>query len=363
MYHFNFGGAESVVHIQENIPSLDDVLSNFAPSPPLPALFVCDSRTERIARRVAPDGAGFCVLEAGESAKSWRSVEKTLRSAREAGLGRDGLFVAVGGGVVTDSAGFAASVYMRGARLAFVSTTLLGMADAAVGGKTAVDLFDLKNFAGSFYPAQAVYMPTSVLQSLPAPERRSGLAEIIKTAILDGDGDDAFEGFRALEGFIRSDDAPAPPSLCELISQAVRVKGRIVEADPKETGEERALLNLGHTFAHALESSAGLGKLSHGEAVAWGLARSCELGEALGRTPAPRGARIRRLLEDLSYELAAPHPAMGSLDLFMRSLGGDKKKKAGALRFVVPAERGAEIIQLTMENIDLVKHIAAGACA
>jgi 3-dehydroquinate synthase len=255
----------------------------------------------------------YCVLESGESAKHWSSVQKILEAAHRARLARDGLFVGIGGGVVTDMCAFAASLYMRGCRLALVSTTLLGMADAAVGGKTGIDLFGIKNLAGTFYPAEHVYLPAAALTSLPPYEWKSGMAELIKTAILDDEAslhhyaairEDFLAGtfFSPPQNTAHNTDTGGARALIESIAQAVRVKGRIVEADPKETGTERALLNLGHTFGHALEASVGLGKLSHGEAVAWGMNCACKLGIALGITPKLRAAEIIKLLEKYHYE-------------------------------------------------------------
>jgi 3-dehydroquinate synthase len=132
----------------------------------------------------------------------------------------------------------------------------------------------------------------------------------------------------------------------------VEIKGRIVEADPRETGTERALLNLGHTFAHALESAAGLGKISHGEAVAWGLVRSCELGFSLRITPEERAREICGLVRAYGYETAAPHPLAAGpsfTQALMQALGGDKKKRGGKLNFVIPAARGALLIEASPE--------------
>jgi 3-dehydroquinate synthase len=133
--------------------------------------------------------------------------------------------------------------------------------------------------------------------------------------------------------------------LFELISASVKIKGRIVEADPEETGTERARLNWGHTFAHALESSAGLGTISHGEAVAWGLVRSCELGHHIGVTPRERALEIIDLVRSFGYEIMTPHPKMGDKEIFMKALRSDKKQKAGKLRFVIPAVQSVQIIQ------------------
>jgi 3-dehydroquinate synthase len=129
----------------------------------------------------------------------------------------------------------------------------------------------------------------------------------------------------------------------ECVARSLGVKGRIVEADPRETGEERALLNLGHTFGHALESALGLGleKITHGEAVAWGTVRAAELGRVLGITPPERERKIRELFRGFGYEIRAPHPLLEDRSAFIRALGADKKKREGKARFIVPSEKGA----------------------
>jgi 3-dehydroquinate synthase len=341
---FNFGGLPQDIRIG-GFPSLQDILSALeAPGAAAPPAFliICDEHTLPLARRISAGGP-VSVLRPGEAGKNWAAVESILRSAGEAGLGRDCLFIACGGGVISDLAGFAASVYMRGVGLAVVSTSLLGMVDAAMGGKTGFDLFGIKNLAGTFYPARLVYLPPDSLDSLPAEEWKSGFAELIKTAVLAGE-----ELFSLLEKEAGGGNSPASlprEILEEAVYQAAAYKGRIVAADPRETGDRRALLNLGHSFAHALESSAGLGRLSHGEAVAWGLARSCELGLALGRTPPDRAGRIKNLLRAWGYEISSPHPLMGDMEKFMAALGKDKKNRGGKGVFIVPAAQGAEILR------------------
>jgi 3-dehydroquinate synthase len=330
-YLFNFGGIHSRVYVRRFLPSPEAVFGESSR-----ALLVCDTHTEAIARRVAFPDIPICVLESGEKAKTWDSLERIIRSARDAGLGRDGLFVGVGGGVVGDLSGFAASIFMRGVRFRLVSTTLLGMVDAAVGGKTGFDLLGIKNLAGSFYPAEEIHLPLECLDSLPPAEWKSGMAELIKTAVL-GDGE-----FLALVKSLGGSFSPDQEALFECVSRAAALKGGIVERDPRETGGERALLNLGHTFGHALESAAGLGVLSHGEAVGWGMVRACELGLFLGITPRERAEEITGIMESFGYETRAPHPLIkGKTADFMGALGGDKKKKAGKLAFVLPAREGA----------------------
>ncbi|GAB6391500.1 MAG: 3-dehydroquinate synthase [Treponematales bacterium] len=339
-FAFRFGARETTARITAGLPALADILAASGCGRGAGVLAVCDTNTRRFAERIAGGAAALCVLESGEEAKSWASVERILAAARGAGLGRDGLFVGVGGGVVGDLTAFAASVYMRGAGLCLVPTTLLAMADAALGGKTGFDLFGVKNLAGTFYPARAVFMPLESLESLPPREWKSGTAEVIKAAVI---GDSRF--LRESAGLARLARGEADrDALFACVSMAAAVKGRIVEADPEETGGGRALLNLGHTFGHALEASAGLGRLSHGEAVAWGMARACELGEALGLTPPERAGAIAALLVEAGYETRAPHPLMGSAGAFMAALGADKKRRAGLPRFVVPLAEGAALV-------------------
>ncbi|MDR0760289.1 MAG: 3-dehydroquinate synthase [Treponema sp.] len=351
-YRFTFGTVESRVYIGEKLPAPGDDLYGTSK-----ALVVCDTNTEYLVRRF-PKGREIpcCVLPAGEEAKTWESVEHVLEAAYTAGLGRDGLIIGAGGGVITDIAGFAAAIYMRGVRLRLVSTTLLGMVDASVGGKTGFDLLGVKNLAGAFYPAEAVYMPLESLATLPHREWKSGMAEVIKTAVLAGDREmvSRIRSFRDvyLGGILDAGGRDeARNDLGYLISRAVEIKGRIVEEDPKETGERRALLNLGHTFGHALEASAGLGRLTHGEAVAWGVIRACELGHALGLTALEQALEIRELIQSYGYTTEAPHPAMGNMDGYFRALEGDKKKKAGRLVFIVPAKRSAEKITIDPEDL------------
>jgi 3-dehydroquinate synthase len=383
-YHFTFGYTHSEVHIMERPPSLETILEESGAVASNGILLICDRNTERIAGTIASQRQDnlltpLCTLEAGEGHKTWQAVEQILRAAREHGLGRDGLFIGIGGGVITDMAAFAASVYMRGVRLCLISTTLLGMVDAAVGGKTGFDLFGMKNLVGTFFPASQVYMPLDALHTLPPGEWKSGMAELIKTAVLDNQ--ETLDMVKALEPFMRdifvrsstTAGLPARLALAELIKRAVLVKGRIVEADPRESanacglGSERALLNLGHTFGHALESAAGLGKLSHGEAVAWGIVRACELGLALGITPESRAREITDILSRLGYETAAPHPALGDPAfkekgaLFMQALSGDKKKKAGKLTFVVPSGNGAELVSAASIEPGILEKIITGA--
>ncbi|MDR2376724.1 MAG: 3-dehydroquinate synthase [Treponema sp.] len=337
---FNFGASPQDIVITGPLPPLPAILDEWTAlqTPPSRVLIVCDEHTQPLARSITnPEESPFCVLEPGETRKDWSAVEQILRSAHNAGLDRDSLFIACGGGVVSDLAGFAASVYMRGVQLCVISTSLLGMVDAAVGGKTGCDLFGIKNLAGSFYPARLVYLPVDSLATLPPAEWKSGMAELIKTAILIHDDEDLFR-------LLQTGPDLSGQALRTALAQAVAYKGRIVEEDPRETKGRRILLNLGHSFGHALESSSGLGQISHGQAVAWGIARACELGESLGITPPQRARRILSLLKTYGYETAAPHPRMGNPARFMEALSRDKKNRRGKAVFIIPAATGAETL-------------------
>ena len=377
-FTFTFGKLPSRVMILNELPSMLEITANgnfgtggAQGSGGVPALMVCDTNTESMARKIIGDrGTPLLVLESGEKAKTWDSVEKIIRSGRAAGLGRDGLFVGLGGGVIGDLTAFAASVYMRGARLCLVSTTLLGMVDASTGGKTGIDLLGLKNMVGTFFPAGLVIMPLAALDTLPRGEWKSGMAELIKTAVLDSD--EFLELTKKLIHLEKESGGNAAYRNClkKCISRSVAYKGRIVEADPQETGKERPLLNLGHTFGHALEGAAGLGAISHGEAVAWGMVRACELGLSLGITPPARAAEITEILGAYGYETRAPHPLVKSPETLLNAMKGDKKQIAGKLRFIVPATEGAVIVSAAttpaLEGAageDLIRKIVKGECS
>jgi 3-dehydroquinate synthase len=359
-------GTETRLFLGSGLPTLEQIEEAFGEgglniSGVLP---VCDANTAFLAERIS-GGIPICVLPGGESEKNWTSVEKILGAAHAAGLGRDSLFIGVGGGVVSDLTAFAASVYMRGTRLCLVPTTLLGMVDAALGGKTGFDLFGIKNLAGTFYPAQLVYLSMESLATLPGGEWKSGMAELIKTAVLDDDNamfekvTELRDGFTAkLEksgrgaGILASsgDNAPCGEALASLIARSMEIKGRIVEEDPRETGTRRALLNLGHSFGHALEAAAGLGRITHGEAVAWGMVRAAALGRLLGVTPETRAKEITALIRSYGYEVKAPHPLAPHADELLRAMASDKKKKAGKGVFVLPSERSARLVSVSYDD-------------
>jgi 3-dehydroquinate synthase len=298
----------------------------FVPPPLAPAadLVVADTTTSRLlgggAREVAE-------IPPGEKAKIWQSVSAILARCAGLGLGRDCTLAGVGGGVVCDVTAFAASLYMRGCGLILAPTTLLAMVDASLGGKTGIDFLGFKNLVGTFYPASRILICADVLRGLPEREYRSGLAEVIKSAVI---GDTAL--FSLLEGKQAAVLARDPAVIEEMIRRSLSVKGRIVEEDPRESGK-RAFLNLGHTFGHALESATGFAEWTHGEAVAWGMGRALAAGVRLGITDGKFAGRVRDLLKSYGYRLEA---GVGINDLSAAILR-DKKRKAGKTRIVLAA--------------------------
>jgi 3-dehydroquinate synthase len=364
---FSFGEYKTSVFLSHELPCIKNIAAcfNMEFSNTCTFLVVCDENTSSIADMICTgSSAARCVLKSGEENKNWEAVKKILAAANEASLGRDGIFIGVGGGVIGDLCGFASSIYMRGCRLALVSTTLLGMVDASVGGKTGFDLFGIKNLAGSFYPAENVFMPLDCLSSLPEREMKSGMAELIKTAILSGGS--FLEEIIRLTGLFSSTSSFQISNfdiqlLKNCVEKAVLYKGGIVSEDPRESGR-RVLLNLGHTFAHALETAAGLGKVSHGEAVAWGIIRSCELGCALGVTPQTRAEKITQLVMSFNYDCAVPHPVCTNTELMLNAMKSDKKKKNGKLTFIVPDENSARPVtfEFESENEKILKNIIKG---
>ena len=291
------------------------------------------------------------VWPAGETSKAWPQIDGVLSRSLELGLGRDSTMAGVGGGVVTDMAAFAASLYMRGCRLVLVPTTLLAMVDAALGGKTGIDYHGFKNLVGTFYPAQELRIWPGALATLPDREYRSGLAEVIKHAFL---ADTAL--LSLLENRQSAVLSKEPAVLEELVFRAVMVKIGVVERDLRETGE-RGFLNLGHTFGHALESVMGFdGTWAHGEAVCWGMARAFDLGQSLGLTDPSWSGRATALMEAYGYRLKAPG---ADPEAILAAMKNDKKKKGGQVRFVLQRQQGDTLLQ-AVPDIDVLKCLQGG---
>lgn len=260
-------------------------------------------------------------LDDGEEAKNLESVEQLCREFSRWGMTRADVVVAVGGGVVTDVAGFAAAVYHRGIGVIHVPTTLLGQVDAAIGGKTGVNLPEGKNLVGAFWQPGAVLCDIETLETLPAREYRSGLGEMAKYAFLGVDGlrDMALE---------------------DAIAECVACKAEVVAGDERESGR-RALLNYGHTLAHAIETAGGY-DLRHGEAVGIGLVYAAGLARRLGRIDDERVGEHEKLVA--SYDLPSRLPEDADPDRLIAVMGRDKKVTSGGFTFVLDGPRGLEVV-------------------
>ncbi len=279
-------------------------------------------------------------LVATEAAKRMSAVEAIWESALGAGLDRDSLMVAVGGGLTGDVVGFAAATYLRGIEVVQVPTTLLAMADASVGGKTGVNLplpdraAVGKNLAGAFWPPSAVLIDPLTLATLPQRDLVCGLAECIKHGILSDRSLLEFIAEKA-SGLLEAD----PGLVEEVVARAVAVKVAVVEKDERESGE-RMLLNLGHTFAHAIEPIPDL-DLRHGEAVSIGLMAAYHCSVDMGMVAAADAASVASLLQavKLPTKLAASVPVDGLLD----AMRFDKKAQGGVIRLILPTAQGAVV--------------------
>lgn len=275
------------------------------------------------------------VLAPGEGAKTLDGFSRCIDALAALGATRDACVFALGGGVVGDLAGFAAACWMRGIDCVQLPTTLLAMVDSSVGGKTAVDIAAGKNLVGAFHPPRAVLADTATLRTLPPRELRAGLAEVVKYgAIVDASFLDWLDAHA--DALLAMDDA----ALAQAIARSCAHKAAIVARDPFERGE-RALLNFGHTFGHAIEAeqaAAGAGyggsaALNHGEAVAVGMVLAARLSTALGLADAADGERLRTLLARFGLPVAPP--AGLDADALLARMRLDKKAAADGLRFVL----------------------------
>jgi len=288
-------------------------------------VFLDVSAREAALRRGAPLAATV-VLPDGERGKTLRELERAAVRLLEAGLTRRSLVVGLGGGAVTDAAGFLAAVFMRGVDWVAVPTTLLAMVDAAIGGKTAVNLPVAKNAVGAFHPPVAVLADPRALRTLPPRDLGSGLGEVLKY------------------GFLRPETLPAVAGAARrrrvgatLVAACARHKAEVVERDPTERGE-RKLLNLGHTFGHGVEAAGGFSRWTHGEAVAVGTAFAFRLARRLGRVDGAAVERAEGALRGAGLPVRVP-PAAARRALTL--MGHDKKRTAAGLRWVLPAQRGS----------------------
>lgn len=270
--------------------------------------------------------ASVTTIPVGEEKKAWSSVERILSELAGGRADRASVVVALGGGVVTDIAGFAASVYARGIRWAAVPTTTLAMVDAAIGGKTGINFGHAKNLVGTFHHPIAVVVDPSFTRTQSDRDVMSGLGELVKVAAVTDE-----RAFAWLESRANELAARDPGTLNVALSTAASLKAAIVELDPRE-GSRRMILNFGHTLGHAIESATDFMEYSHGEAVSIGMVAAHRIGESLGVSDAASGRRLRALLEALRLPTTAATDTLGRAIAY---LVHDKKRAGNLLRFVL----------------------------
>lgn len=282
-------------------------------------------------------------IPAGETSKSIAQADLLWQRLLALGADRKTVIVAVGGGVVGDLAGFIAATFARGLRFVQVPTTLLAQVDSSVGGKVGVNLPGAKNMVGAFWQPSAVLIDTAVLGTLPPREYRSGLAEVVKYGVIL---DVLF--FNYLEANVDGLVERHAEVLEHVIERSCRLKADVVQADEREETGTRAVLNYGHTFAHALEAVAGYGQMLHGEAVSVGMVCAARLAERLGRIGPELGQRQRALLVALGLPVTLLDVDRQAL---LAAMARDKKVEHGKLRFVLPTRIG---------HVELVDDVPVG---
>ncbi len=284
------------------------------------------------------------ILADGEQYKNLETLNEVFTALLEAKHGRDTCIVALGGGVVGDMAGFAAACYQRGVDFIQIPTTLLSQVDSSVGGKTAVNHPLGKNMIGAFYQPNAVFIDIDCLSTLPANEFAAGMAEVIKYGII---WDQDF--FSWLENNHCAVTALDPSALIHMIARCCEVKADVVAQDERENGV-RALLNLGHTFGHAIESEQGYGNWLHGEAVAAGTVIAAKTAQQLNLITAEQVTSISNIF--VQYNLPITKPNDMTFAAFMQHMAVDKKVLAGQLRFVLPTDIGrAKLVSNVDEQV------------
>jgi 3-dehydroquinate synthase len=282
-------------------------------------------------------------LPAGEATKSIEFFSQALSHLAGAASNRDCALFAFGGGVIGDLAGFVAASYLRGIDFYQIPSTLLSMVDSSVGGKTGINLPEGKNLVGAFWQPKAVYIDTTLLQTLSPREFAAGMAEVIKYGMLADL--ELFNDLVALKGLdVNSPELPA------IVRRCCAIKAQIVADDEKETAVSggRALLNLGHTFAHAIENAAGYGQYLHGEAVGIGLSLATQLSVALEQMPASNIALTDKVLHQFQLPTRLNEPLKSSE--LMVAMQRDKKNRRGRLRFVTMTALGSAV---TTDDIDV----------
>ena len=304
--------------LKELIPLLSDEQEVFV---------VYDKHVAWVAEAIAcPAIKAFIGIQTSEELKCMDTVLSICRQLMAAGASRKALVLAVGGGITSDLVGFAASIYMRGVRYANVPTTLLAQVDAAIGGKTGVNLDNYKNMLGNIVQPAFTFLCADVLRTLPQREFRSGAAELLKAFLLDDAG-----AYASAVGLLCRNGVSDTERLQGLIEHAAQIKADIVARDPFDRGE-RAKLNLGHTFAHAIEHEARKrgDDITHGEAVAIGIVMAAEMSDRECVSNGLAG-RLRRDFRDVGLPTECPYPQ----DILREAMLRDKKAAGGKVKFIL----------------------------
>ena len=322
------GGKTTTVLMAQNLQDLSQHLGEYGRN----VMWVFDTHTAKFFRQLP---ANNIVLESGEANKNINSLLRIMSSAADYGMARDSRIIGFGGGVVCDMAALAASLYMRGCHLSLVPTTLLCMCDATLGGKTAIDFQGNKNLIGSFYSADEVLVCIDTLRTLSDKEFHNGMGEILKHALLSQDTE-LYKFLLAHRTEIMKRDVPIVRKMLEL---SLGVKRYYLEQDPIETKGIRQMLNLGHTFGHALESISHFGTFSHGECVAWGTCKALEAGMELGVCDKAYGEGSIKLFKLFGYDTDY-RIGRGDWLEFREHIAHDKKKVDGKVLFVIPQSQG-----------------------
>ncbi len=285
-------------------------------------------------------GTNVLVVPAGEKSKSLKIIEEILTKMLESNCIRDSLILGVGGGVVCDITGFASAIFMRGVRHSFVATSLLAQCDAAIGGKNGVNLNNIKNICGTFKQPESILLPINMLSTLPAEEMTCGLAEVLKTALVADK-----ELFYTMAGYSGDDWKSDQEFLRNIVFRSAAAKAEIVAKDEKDNAIRR-ILNFGHTFGHALESTLSI---PHGKAVAWGMLRALEVSNAYGLIAKDLVKEIIAVMEKFDLVNKYDYDKTKIMGYFRK----DKKRKTGIIQFIALDDIGsAEIIDVHFSQLD-----------